>query len=56
MDYLQKALLGYQSGHRKSSAMAAMAGTLSESDVESVASYYSRQKARATVFVTVPAK
>ncbi|MGZ8153962.1 MAG: c-type cytochrome [Burkholderiales bacterium] len=56
IDYLQKALRAYQGGHRKSSAMAAMAGTLSESDVDSLASYYARQKARALVFVTIPAK
>jgi cytochrome c553 len=56
VEYLQKALRAYQAGRRKSSAMAAMAGSLAESDVDNLASYYARQRARAVVFVPLPAK
>lgn len=54
--YLAKVLQAYRSGGRKSSAMAAMAAVLSEGDVESLAEYYARQKARAVVYVIVPSK
>jgi cytochrome c553 len=53
-DYLQKAIRAYQGGQRRSSAMAAMSNSLRDSDVETLAAYYSRQKARAFVFVSVP--
>jgi hypothetical protein len=36
--------------------MAAMSAGLSESDVDGLAAYYARQKARAVVFVPVPAQ
>ncbi|HET7198285.1 MAG TPA: c-type cytochrome [Burkholderiales bacterium] len=52
--YLATVLQAYRTGARKSSAMAAMAGVLSEADVESLAEYYARQKARAVVYVVVP--
>lgn len=55
-DYLQKALSAYQKGQRRSTVMAAMSGTLTDTDVENLAAYYARQKARAFVFVTVPGK
>ena len=55
-DYLQKALRSYQAGQRKNSVMAAMSSSLSDADVDNLAMYYSRQKARAVVFVTLPAK
>ncbi|MGZ5113037.1 MAG: c-type cytochrome [Usitatibacter sp.] len=55
-DYLEKALHAYRKGTRKSTAMAAMSEMLSETDVESIAAHYSRQKARAVVYVQVPGK
>jgi cytochrome c553 len=55
-DYLEKALHAYRDGRRKSTAMAAMSELLGESDVEAVAAHYSRQKARAVVYVTLPGK
>jgi cytochrome c553 len=55
-DYLQKVLNAYRTGERKSSQMAAMSAGLSESDVDGLAAYYARQKARAVVFVPVPAQ
>jgi cytochrome c553 len=36
--------------------MAAMSDILTEPDVENLAAHYARQKARAVVYVTVPAK
>ena len=56
VDYLQKVLQEYQTGARKSGAMAAMSGVLTDADVENLAAHYARQKARAVVYVTLPAK
>jgi cytochrome c553 len=36
--------------------MAAMSGTLGDTDIDNLAAYYARQKARGVVFVTLPAK
>ncbi len=55
-DYLEAALNAYRKGTRKSATMAAMSGILSESDVEAMAAYYARQKARSVVYVVVPGK
>lgn len=55
-DYLEKALKAYRNATRKSTAMAAMSDMLSESDVDSVAAYYARQKARPVVYVRLPGK
>jgi len=56
LDYLVKVLRAYQSGARKSPEMAAMSNMLTEADVASLAAHYARQKARAIVYVTLPAK
>jgi cytochrome c553 len=56
LDYLEKVLHDYQTGARKSPQMAAMSGALSELDVDNLAAYYASQKARAVVFVPVPAE
>jgi len=56
VDYLEKVLHAYRTGERKSPQMAAMSDALTESDVENLAAYYSRQKARAVVYVMLPAK
>jgi cytochrome c553 len=56
VDYLQKTLQAYRTGERKSPQMAAMSEVLTAEDVENLAAYYARQKARAVVFVMLPAK
>ena len=56
LDYLQKVLHEYQSGARKSTAMAAMSSVLTDDDVEGLAIHYAYAKARAAVFVPVPSK
>ncbi len=56
VEYLQKALLDYHARTRKSGEMAAMAAGLSDDDVENIASFYAHQKARAVLFVPLPAK
>jgi cytochrome c553 len=56
VDYLEKVLHAYRTGERKSPQMAAMSGVLTEADVENLAAYYARQKARAVVYVILPAK
>lgn len=56
LDYLEKVLLEYKSGARKSPQMAAMSGSLSEEDTAGLAAYYARQKPRAVIFVPLPAK
>ena len=53
-EYLDKVLHEYQSGARKDSAMAAMSASLDDSAIESLAAHYSRQRARAFVYVVVP--
>jgi cytochrome c553 len=55
-DYLEKVLYAYQKGERKSVAMAAMSGVLTDADVENLAAHYARQKARAVVYVLLPPK
>jgi cytochrome c553 len=56
VDYLEKVLHAYRTGERKSSQMAAMSDALTEADVDNLAAYYARQKARAVVYVILPAK
>ena len=56
LDYLEKVLHEYQSGVRKSTAMAAMSSVLSDDDVEGLAIHYAFAKARAAIFVPVPSK
>ncbi len=56
VEYLEKVLHAYRTGERKSPQMAAMSEVLTESDVENLATYYARQKARAVVYVIVPPK
>jgi cytochrome c553 len=56
MDYLQKVLQAYRKGERKSPQMAAMSEGLTEADVDNLSAYYARQKARAVVFIAVPAR
>ena len=56
VDYLQKVLHDYRTRARKSTEMAAMSDGLSEDDIENLANHYARQKARAVLFVPLPAK
>jgi len=55
-DYLDKVLHAYKTRERRSPEMAAMSDGLADADIENLAAYYARQKARAVVFVTIPSK
>lgn len=55
-EYIEKVLHEYQSGARKDSVMAAMSASLDDAAIEALAGHYSRQRARAFVYVVVPAK
>jgi cytochrome c553 len=55
-DYLEKVLQAYRTGERKSPQMAAMSEGLTDADVEGLAAHYARQKARAVVYILLPAK
>lgn len=54
-DYMEWILKAYRSGARKSPAMTAMSKVLTEADIGKLAAYYARQKARAVVYVILPA-
>jgi cytochrome c553 len=54
-EYLVKALNEYRSRTRHNNEMAAMADALSASDIDNLAAYYSRQKARPVLYIVVPA-
>ena len=56
VSYLQKVLRAYKTGARRSPEMAAMSAALSPTDIENLAAHYARQKARAVVYVPVPAR
>ncbi len=56
VEYLERVLHAYQSGLRRSLEMAAMSDVLSDDDVKNLAAHYSRQKAKAVLFMTVPNK
>jgi cytochrome c553 len=55
-DYLERVLLSYKNGERKSSQMSAMTSILSEEDIAGLAAHYARQRARAVLYVPLPAK
>ena len=56
LDYLEKVLQDYRTGARKSPQMAAMSDVLTEQDIANLAAYYSGQRARGVILVTVPSK
>ena len=56
VEYLEKVLHDYRTGARRSPPMAAMSAALTEEDVETLATHYARQQARAFVYVIVPPK
>ena len=53
-EYLQKSLDAYRSGARSDSPMAAMASSLTPTDIEALANHYARQRARAFVYLILP--
>ena len=56
-DYLETVLKDYRGGRmRKNAQMAAMSDVLSDGDIRNLAAYYSRQKAKAVMFIAIPAK
>lgn len=55
-DYLARVLNAYRTGARKSPQMAAMSEELTPPDIDNLAAYYSRQTARAFVYVMPPLK
>jgi cytochrome c553 len=55
-DYLEKVLKAYRTRARRSTEMAAMSDGLSDDDIKNLAAHYARQKARAVVFVPLPAR
>ena len=55
-EYLESVLKDYRTRARKSAEMAAMSDGLSDDEIRNLADYYARQKARAIVFVPLPAK
>ena len=54
VDWLEQVLESYRTGARKSTAMAAMSALMSERDVKDLAAHYSRQTARAVVYLVLP--
>jgi cytochrome c553 len=56
VDYLLTVLQAYRTGTRKSPQMAAMSDVLTEQDVDNLAVYYAAQRARAVIFIILPAK
>jgi cytochrome c553 len=54
IDYHERVLRAYQKGERKSAEMAAMSPLLTDADIEGLAAYYARQRARSVVYVILP--
>ncbi len=55
-DYLERVMRAYQKGERKSKAMTAMLDGVGEAEVQALAAHYARQKARAVIYVPLPAR
>jgi cytochrome c553 len=55
-EYLERVLHAYRRGERKSAAMNAMLDGVSDTEIEALAAHYSRQKARAVVYIPLPSK
>lgn len=53
-EWLEKVLRAYQTGARKSTAMAAMSAQMSEADVKELAVHYARQTARSVTYIVLP--
>lgn len=55
-DYLDPVMRAYRKGDRRSTAMSAMLDGMSDDQIAELAGHYSRQKARAVVYVPLPTK
>jgi cytochrome c553 len=55
-DYLDAVLKDYRGRARKNPQMAAMSDVLSDGDIKNLAAHYSRQKAKAVMFIAIPGK
>jgi cytochrome c553 len=55
-DYLDAVLKDYRGRARKNPQMAAMSDVLSDGDIRNLAAHYSRQKAKAVMFIAMPSK
>jgi cytochrome c553 len=55
-DYLENVLKAYRTRARRSPEMAAMSDGLSDDDIKNLAAHYAQQKARAVMFVPLPAR
>lgn len=53
-DWLETVLRAYQTGARRSPAMAAMSALMTEADVRELAGHYARQTARGVTYVVLP--
>jgi cytochrome c553 len=53
-EYIVQALKEYRNRTRHSNEMEAMADALGETDIDNLAAYYSRQKARPALYIVVP--
>lgn len=55
-EYLERVMHAYRRGERRSAAMNAMLDGVSDTEIEALAAHYSRQKARAVVYMPLPSK
>jgi cytochrome c553 len=54
-DYLERVMHAYQKEERKSAAMASMSHVLTDAEIEGIAAFYARQRARSVVYLILPA-
>ncbi|HUX23313.1 MAG TPA: c-type cytochrome [Burkholderiales bacterium] len=55
-EYLERVMHAYRRGDRRSALMNAMLDGVSDTEIEALAAHYSRQKARAVVYIPLPSK
>jgi cytochrome c553 len=55
-EYLERVMHAYRRGERRSAVMNAMLDGVSDTEIEALAAHYSRQKARAVVYIPLPSK
>jgi cytochrome c553 len=55
-DYLEPVMRAYRKGDRRSTAMSAMLDGMSDEEIADLAAHYSRQKARAVVYIPLAVK
>jgi cytochrome c553 len=53
-DYLERVMRAYQKEERKSAAMASMSHVLTDAEIEGIAAFYARQRARSVVYLILP--